>query len=142
MGNRAVIATRKKDIGIYLHWNGGRDSVQAFLTFCKIKGFRCPENDCYGWAYLTTIVGNYFGVGLSLGVNKYECLDRDNYDNGVYIIENWEIVDREFFSGDEQNEYKLEDMLRNINDHQPYQLQITTEELSKYNFENGTNFTL
>ena len=26
MGNRAVITTEKKDLGIYLHWNGGRDS--------------------------------------------------------------------------------------------------------------------
>ena len=31
MGNRAVITTRKdlKDIGVYLHWNGGRDSVET-----------------------------------------------------------------------------------------------------------------
>ena len=142
MGNRAVITTRKKDIGIYLHWNGGRDSVEGFLTFCKIKGFRCPEYDCYGWAYLATIIGNYFGDGRSLGVDKYECLDTNNYDNGVYIIENWKIVDREFFFFDEQNYHKLEDMLRDINTHQPCQLQITKEELDKYNLENGTNFTL
>ena len=32
MGNRAVITTEKKDLGIYLHWNGGRDSVEAFLN--------------------------------------------------------------------------------------------------------------
>lgn len=38
MGNRAVITTSKskdvknsKDIGVYLHYNGGRDSVKAFL---------------------------------------------------------------------------------------------------------------
>lgn len=33
MGNRAVITTRKdlKDIGVYLHWNGGRDSVERNL---------------------------------------------------------------------------------------------------------------
>lgn len=30
MGNRAVITTEEKQIGVYLHWNGGRDSVQAF----------------------------------------------------------------------------------------------------------------
>ena len=36
MGNRAIITTQKdfdnNGIGVYLHWNGGRDSVQAFLT--------------------------------------------------------------------------------------------------------------
>lgn len=44
MGNRAVITTSKStdiknstDIGIYLHWNGGRDSVQAFLKYCELK---------------------------------------------------------------------------------------------------------
>lgn len=25
MGNRAVITDKQKKIGIYLHWNGGRD---------------------------------------------------------------------------------------------------------------------
>ena len=51
MGNRAVITTRKdlKDIGVYLHWNGGRDSVEGFITYCKIKGYRPPEYDNYGW---------------------------------------------------------------------------------------------
>lgn len=31
MGNRAVITTRAKEIGVYLHLNGGRDSVEAFI---------------------------------------------------------------------------------------------------------------
>ena len=31
MGNRAVITTSKKDLGLYLHWNGGRDSIEAFF---------------------------------------------------------------------------------------------------------------
>ena len=30
MGNRAVITDIEKKVGIYLHWNGGRDSVEAF----------------------------------------------------------------------------------------------------------------
>ena len=46
MGNRAVITAstvedvaHSKDIGIYVHWNGGIDYVKAWLTYCKIKGF-------------------------------------------------------------------------------------------------------
>lgn len=119
MGNRAVITTRDKNIGVYLHWNGGRDSVEAFLKYCELKGYRTPERDNYGWARLCQIIGNYFGGELSLGIDKYEKLDKDNGDNGVYIIENWKIVDREFIDWPEQNEYDLISMLRDINDHQP-----------------------
>ena len=45
MGNRAVITTPDKKIGVYLHWNGGRDSVEGFLQTCKKYGFRPPERD-------------------------------------------------------------------------------------------------
>lgn len=119
MGNRAVITTRDKNIGVYLHWNGGRDSVEAFLKYCELKGYRTPERDNYGWARLCQVIGNYFGGELSLGIDKYEKLDRDNGDNGVYIIENWKIVDREFIDWPEQHEYDLISMLRDINNHQP-----------------------
>jgi hypothetical protein len=47
MGNRAVITTEDKQLGVYVHWNGGRDSIEAFLLYCKIKGYRAPENDSY-----------------------------------------------------------------------------------------------
>lgn len=121
MGNRAVITTRKdlKDIGIYLHWNGGRDSVTAFLLYCKIKGFRPPEQDNYGWAYLCTIVGNYFGDGLSIGIDVANKLDYDNWDNGTYIIKDWEIVDRMYLHRREQDVYPLMDMLLSIDERQP-----------------------
>lgn len=72
MGNRAVITTRKdlNGIGVYLHWNGGRDSVSAFLTYCKLKGFRPPERDNYGWAYLCTTIGNFFGGAEPSPLNR------------------------------------------------------------------------
>lgn len=121
MGNRAVITTRKdlRDIGIYLHWNGGRDSVTAFLLYCKIKGFRPPEQDNYGWAYLCTIIGNYFGDGLSIGIDVANKLDYDNWDNGTYIIKDWEIVDRMYLHRREQDVYSLMDMLLSIDERQP-----------------------
>lgn len=31
MGNRAIITNKEKKVAVYLHWNGGRDSVEAFL---------------------------------------------------------------------------------------------------------------
>ena len=119
MGNRAVIATKAKDIGVYVHWNGGRDSVEGFLKYCKDKGHRPPEQDNYGWARLSQVIGNFFGGTTSVGIGLYNTLDTNNFDNGVYIIENWEVVDREHFKGQEQNEYPLEEMLKAIDKRQP-----------------------
>lgn len=136
MGNRAVITTQggdKKDkIGIYLHWNGGRDSVQAFLKYCKIKGFRTPNSDSYGWARLAQVIGNYIGGGLSLGIDICDKLDCDNYDNGVYLIDGWEIVGREYFSGVEQNSYDLEEMLIDIDNSQPKEERLGAEKIREY----------
>ena len=131
MGNRAVITTRSKDIGVYLHWNGGRDSVEAFLKYCKLKGYRPPELDCYGWARLCQVIGNFFGGELSIGIDKYDKLDKDNGDNGVYIIENWNIVDRLFISWPEQHEYDLIGMLKSINNAQPEKERISEEVIYK-----------
>ena len=131
MGNRAVITTEARDLGVYLHWNGGRDSVEAFLLYCKIKGYRCPENDFYGWARLCQIIGNWFGGELSLGIDRYDKLDTDNGDNGVYIIKDWQIVGREFYKGEEQDTYNLLDMIKDINRCQPEVEQLAEDELIK-----------
>lgn len=119
MGNRAVITTAEKKVGVYLHWNGGRDSVEAFLTYCKLKGYRSPDTDCYGWARLCQVIGNFFGGGLSIGIDVYDRLDTDNGDNGVYIIKGWEIIGREFRHVDEQDGYSLDLMLMEIDKSQP-----------------------
>ena len=129
MGNRAVIATKESwrngGVGIYLHWNGGRDSVEAFLKYCDLKGYRSPSNDCYGWARLCQVVGNFFGGSTSVGIDTLWHLDCNNYDNGVYIIDGWEIVDRAYFNGNEQNNYDLNEMLETIDEAMPEQERIT-----------------
>ena len=126
MGNRAVITTKENwqhgGIGIYLHWNGGRDSVEGFLEYCRLKGFR---DGSYGLARLTQVIANFFGGGLSIGIDTLWHLDCDNGDNGVYIIDNWEIVDRCFMGGAEQQEYELQDMLLSIDEAQPEGERIT-----------------
>ena len=130
MGNRAVITTKDKRVGVYLHWNGGRDSVEAFLKYCEMKNYRPPEQDNYGWARLCQVIGNYFGEGLSIGIDEYKHLDTDNGDNGVYIIENWKIVGREYFNGQEQATHDFLEMMVNINKRQPEHEQICiTKEL-------------
>lgn len=133
MGNRAVITTKDKKIGVYLHWNGGRDSVEAFLKYCELKGYRTPESDCYGWARLCQVIGNFFGGSTSIGIDEYSRLDKDNGDNGVYVIENWKIVDRLFINWPEQNGYDLVEMLKQINQAQPKDEQLPDEEIEKLN---------
>ncbi len=129
MGNRAVITTKENmdnnGIGIYLHWNGGRDSVRAFLKYCELKGYRAPSEDNYGWARLCQVIGNFFGGSGSLGIDTVNHLDCNNWDNGVYLIEGWEIVGRMYFDGEEQDYYELIKMLRSINDSMPESERIT-----------------
>lgn len=121
MGNRAIIKTETGHIGVYLHWNGGRDSVEAFLKYCDLRGFRSPETDGYGWARLAQVIGNFFGGGLSIGMVEvnYGGNDGKGCDNGAYIIKNWEIIGREGFEGREQSEYDLNEMLLSIDEAQP-----------------------
>ena len=116
MGNRAVIAFKSEHFekdqspAIYLHWNGGRDSVEAFLRAGERLGIR--GNDAtYCMARLTQVIGNYLGGTLSLGVGCYGNFG-DPGDNGVYWINNWKIVERELpYEGfEEQNGYDIESL--------------------------------
>ena len=134
MGNRAVITwskaedvSKSREIGIYLHWNGGMDSVRAFLKYCELKGYRKPDQDDYGYARLCQVIGNYFGGTASVGIDMCCCLDCDNGDNGVYICEGWDVVSRQFHRGGEQNEYDFEDMLNSINLSMPEKERLPAE---------------
>lgn len=128
MGNRAIITTKEKKTAVYLHWNGGRDSVEGFLAYCKLQGFRSPECDEYGFARLCQVVANFFGSdGLSVGVGPFT---GSAGDNGIYIVgRDWDIVGREDFDGPEQDEYPLAEMLTEINDSQPEKMKLPNEVL-------------
>ena len=140
MGNRAVITTdhdslnvaQSDKIGVYLHWNGGRDSVEAFLAYCKLKNYRKPEEDNYGWARLCQVIGNFFGGSTSIGIDRCCRLDCINGDNGVYIIKDWEIIDRKYMNRAEQNEYDLLEFLKEIDDAQPESEQIGMEVIKNF----------
>jgi hypothetical protein len=104
MGNRAVITTAPysiNNVGIYLHWNGGPESVAAFMKACKQLGYRSPaSDDSYAMARLTQAIGTFFGGSTSVGIGTVRNLDTDNGDNGVYVIGgDWEIVERKFGRG-------------------------------------------
>jgi len=98
MGNRATLKFKDEanQPNIYLHWNGGRASVEAFLNVAKAMELRA---DSYGVARMCQIVGNFFGGNLSLGCSNNL---GDYSDNGIYLIKDFEIVGREKFDGEEE----------------------------------------
>lgn len=118
MGNRAVITTKAKEIGVYLHWNGGRDSIEPILQYCKAKGYVPPEHNHYGWAALCQVINNWLGYG-GCGIDLYENTDHDNWDNGTYVIEDWEIVERLYQKRPEQNEYDFDEVQHVIDSQMP-----------------------
>ena len=125
MGNRAVITDNRKKIGVYLHWNGGRDTVEPLLEYMKLRGFRGGD---YGYARMCQVMGNFFGGTLSLGVSAIDNLDMDNGDNGTYIIdEEFNIVGRECFDGVEQKDYEFHNMIFAIDKAQPIKEQVFEE---------------
>ena len=98
MGNRAVITTKEKRVGIYVHWNGGRESIEGFLKAARELGYRTPESDpFYAMGRLTGAICAFIGMcdPLSVGIGALEDLDCDNGDNGVYVIgDDWKVVER------------------------------------------------
>ena len=133
MGNRAVITTQEDldshGIGMYLHWNGGRDSIGPLLDYCRLRGFRGLP-DSYGYARMAQVMANFLGGdGLSIGLGPVDGLDKDNYDNGVYVVdEKWRIVGRLYFDGRrEQREYDHDGFMRELDGHQPEAQRIGKE---------------
>ena len=123
MGNRAIITDTDRTLAVYLHWNGGRDSVEGFVEYCRLKGYR---SDDYGWARLCQVIGNFFGGGTSVGILPYtddESMCSYGDDNGVYVVDmaKWEIVDRVYPWDDfvEQDGYSPQAMLEYIDERMP-----------------------
>ena len=100
MGNRAVIVShdtnfenRGKRIGIYLHWCGSEESIKMFLRLAKERGIRDVDSDYqYFWARFCQVICDEFSKDgddeRSVGIGIVEYLDCENYDNGVYYINN------------------------------------------------------
>ena len=159
MGNRAVITNwvtgetqesfdgnrlkfRKEplnQVGVYVHWNGGKESIQTFLMYCKMKEYRSTNYDDYGWARLCQVIGNFFGGSTSIGISTLDGLDCCNGDNGTYLIKDWEIVDRYYNYDDENCDVLLEDLIY-IDECQPVKEQLgkkkITELFEQYNTPN------
>lgn len=140
MGNCAIITTPERKVGLYLHWNGGRDTVEPLLRYCELQGYRAPNHDTYGWARLCQVVGNFFGGSTSVGIGRYTTDGQmDPGDNGIYVIDGWKIVERLRAKYDEnwdcvgcrpiepheeQQEYDFDDMLREFDAAMPEELRL------------------
>ena len=84
----------------------------------KLYDIRCQEDSSYAIARLSQLIGNTLGGTLSLGVGAYKCLDTTS-DNGVYVVEDWKIVEREYPSWcdddfEEQSEYDFDEFVKEI----------------------------
>ena len=117
MGNRAVISTNKRD-GLYVHWNGGKDTLNPILEFLKfekekrtLKILKKMNNEKNILKNIEIIYKIVFGNRYK--IDDYLKLDLDNRDNGVYIIneKDLNITKRLFFNGVEQNSHNKEEMI-------------------------------
>lgn len=107
MGNRATITTApfdRKNAAIYVHWNGGRASIEAFCKAAKELGYRAPGNDpAYAMARLTGLIATYFGIDgeTSVGVGTVDDLIDAGDDNGCWVLGgDWEVGERRSTKGD------------------------------------------
>jgi hypothetical protein len=96
MGNRALVVFAGKDMttcspAAYLHWNGGPESVYAFLAEMDRRHIRC-DDPSYECARFIQLVGEYFDVEaigtLSLGVRNGPELLNGEVSN-LWLAENW-----------------------------------------------------
>jgi hypothetical protein len=85
LGNRAFVIFPKAKAKVYLHWNGGIESVSAFLAYANEIGL---GDEDFGFARFVQIVGNYFGGSLSLGVSGWSPQQKAfAEDNGAFYVE-------------------------------------------------------
>lgn len=127
MGNRAVITDKDRKVGIYLHWCGDRDHVEALLKYCSINPAGGFGNDSeYAMGQFIQVARNT--MGASVGVTT-TCNTLYGDDNGLYIVQGWTIVEHLMWDYDRDCEVPksdkkisdddLLDLLYDINEAQP-----------------------
>lgn len=105
MGNRAVVvfetaepgrtagggftSYKSSGLAVYLHWNGGPESVYAFLDAMDRYGVPCDGD--YEVVRFLQIAGNFFGGASSLGIfpiGKHDLAiqGKDPGEHGVYVV--------------------------------------------------------
>lgn len=101
----------------------GRDSVEAFLAYGRLKGLRELNDDRYFG--LATIITNFFGndgfnVYSESAANALAISEEAMFvDNGPHIVDRRTTVDRICPSEVEQQEYAMDKILLIIDQTQP-----------------------
>lgn len=124
MGNRAVITKLGSEKGIYLHWNGGMDSVKPIVWFAKHFIFDMEELDAINFVAKCW--------GLDPDYRNASELDCNNYDNGVYIVNNGVIIGRVYAPSKEQDSYDFDEMVDSLNSAMPKNYRKSREFVLKY----------
>ncbi len=125
MGNRSYIVLKdKKEYGsaIYLHWNGGPESIYAFIDTLKEYGARMDIS--YGTARLVQLIGNFMGGTLSLGIegapqNKKDLEQYTPGDNGLFVYDvNTEKMERMMSDCTKSNDGQYHEKVKWLSDKQ------------------------
>jgi hypothetical protein len=99
MGNRALVifadgAGETSGAAVYLHWNGGPDSIYPMLDYLASKA-GMNHSASYTTARFCQAAGNFFGGNMSLGLQAAPGLvsevherasDLSHGDNGIYLL--------------------------------------------------------
>lgn len=143
MGNRAYIAFENNPIHIYVHWNGGLESIKAFCDVAKERGFRNPTGDpTYAMARLVGLIHEFFGVtdSTSLGLCTFasEDAEKDSVvfaDNGKYIIgKDWQIIRHYTYDYDDKDKIiELRTSLDDLSENSKKQYEL----IKKFLIEHG-----
>lgn len=134
MGNRAVVTFSKnpKSQCVYLHWNGGRASVEGFLGAVRELGLPRTVQSLHAVAFA------FFNNELPTGeggptayIETYGQADTDNWDNGVYLINgDLDIIGREFVRGAEEvDQEKTEEVKKEAMERYVYALGLANKTL-------------
>lgn len=124
MGNRAVItfSQHKTAPCIYLHWNGGRASVEAFIKAAKHLGLHVCKNEYEEHKVmdlLAEMIATHFfetKVGMTVYREQYGRADTSNSDNGVYVLDSKLNIHKRIKNGcmEEINTSKTLEIFENI----------------------------
>lgn len=119
MGNRAQIhfklSNEIQPVGIYLHWNGGRDSIEGFLKAARELSINSRAGD-YAITRFSQMISNYFGGLTSIQVDIFKNLPGAS-DNGVYIVDEntFEILECEQETFDKEKSDEIYQDCLNVN---------------------------
>lgn len=126
MGNRAVVIFADKyniSPAIYLHWNGGAESIYPFLEELEKRG---GGNLDYAASRFIQVVGDFFdckerdtsSLGVSNGpseIKTYALHHVDPGDNGIFVIETF------------YKDYKMQQKIRRFSSHREGENRIMKE---------------